>query len=128
EPAQAGSCCVRRSTRPVSTSNFQPPTSNFQSPTPKALPIPNSQPCWAHGGEPAWKLVVGSALEVGSWKLGVGRDADTLATHMAGSYTANDIPVLEGLEPVRKRPGMYIGGVGRDGLHHLAWEILDNAI
>jgi DNA gyrase subunit B len=47
---------------------------------------------------------------------------------MAGSYTAKDITVLEGLEPVRKRPGMYIGGVGRDGLHHLAWEILDNAI
>jgi DNA gyrase subunit B len=44
------------------------------------------------------------------------------------TYTAKDITVLEGLEPVRKRPGMYIGGVGRDGLHHLAWEILDNAI
>ena len=47
---------------------------------------------------------------------------------MAGSYTAKDITVLEGLEPVRKRPGMYIGGVGTAGLHHLAWEILDNAI
>jgi DNA gyrase subunit B len=44
------------------------------------------------------------------------------------SYTAKDITVLEGLEPVRKRPGMYIGGVGVAGLHHLAWEILDNAI
>src|SRR5687767_814578 len=44
------------------------------------------------------------------------------------NYTAKDITVLEGLEPVRKRPGMYIGGVGRDGLHHLAWEVLDNAI
>ena len=47
---------------------------------------------------------------------------------MAASYTAKDITVLEGLEPVRKRPGMYIGGVGTAGLHHLAWEILDNAI
>ena len=47
---------------------------------------------------------------------------------MAASYTAKDITVLEGLEPVRKRPGMYIGGVGTQGLHHLAWEILDNAI
>ncbi|MBA3271611.1 MAG: DNA topoisomerase IV subunit B, partial [Acidobacteria bacterium] len=47
---------------------------------------------------------------------------------MPSNYTANDITVLEGLEPVRKRPGMYIGGVGAAGLHHLVWEILDNAI
>ena len=44
------------------------------------------------------------------------------------SYTAKDIQVLEGLEPVRKRPGMNIGGVGSSGLHHLVWEILDNSI
>jgi len=47
---------------------------------------------------------------------------------MATTYTAKDITVLEGLEPVRKRPGMYIGGVGSAGLHHLVWEILDNSI
>ncbi len=47
---------------------------------------------------------------------------------MPPSYTAKDITVLEGLEPVRRRPGMYIGGVGSPGLHHLAWEVLDNAI
>jgi DNA gyrase subunit B/topoisomerase-4 subunit B len=44
------------------------------------------------------------------------------------TYTAKDITVLEGLEPVRRRPGMYIGGVGSAGLHHLVWEILDNAV
>ena len=47
---------------------------------------------------------------------------------MASTYTAKDITVLEGLEPVRKRPGMYIGGVGSTGLHHLVWETLDNSI
>ena len=47
---------------------------------------------------------------------------------MATTYTAKDITVLEGLDPVRKRPGMYIGGVGSAGLHHLVWEIVDNAV
>ncbi|HEY3911404.1 MAG TPA: DNA topoisomerase IV subunit B, partial [Stellaceae bacterium] len=46
----------------------------------------------------------------------------------AGSYSAKDIEVLEGLEPVRRRPGMYIGGTDERGLHHLAAEVLDNAM
>ncbi len=44
------------------------------------------------------------------------------------SYTAKDIQVLEGLEPVRKRPGMYIGSTGVEGLHHLIWEVFDNSL
>lgn len=44
------------------------------------------------------------------------------------SYQAKDIYVLEGLEPVRRRPGMYIGSTGPDGLHHLIWEVVDNSL
>ncbi|RMH35803.1 MAG: type IIA DNA topoisomerase subunit B [Nitrospirae bacterium] len=46
----------------------------------------------------------------------------------ANTYDASDILVLEGIEPVRRRPAMYIGGTDKAGLHHLVWEILDNAI
>ncbi len=46
----------------------------------------------------------------------------------AGDYGAKDIQVLEGLDPVRKRPGMYIGSTGLAGLHHLIWEVVDNSV
>jgi DNA gyrase subunit B len=49
-------------------------------------------------------------------------------TQLQSDYGAKDIQVLEGLDPVRKRPGMYIGSTGLAGLHHLVWEVVDNSV
>ena len=55
-------------------------------------------------------------------------ELETQATQVEHSYTADDIQVLEGLEAVRLRPGMYIGSTSVRGLHHLVWEIVDNGM
>src|SRR5471032_1659553 len=58
----------------------------------------------------------------------VKRRAEGRATAHTGSYSAADIEVLEGLEPVRRRPGMYIGGTDTNALHHLFAEVIDNSM
>src|ERR1700746_3576979 len=60
--------------------------------------------------------------------VGKGRDVRRPASTAESGYTARDIEVLEGLEPVRRRPGMYIGGTDEKALHHLFAEVIDNAM
>mmetsp|Transcript_17144 Transcript_17144/g.47848 ORF Transcript_17144/g.47848 Transcript_17144/m.47848 type:complete len:786 (+) Transcript_17144:95-2452(+) len=69
-----------------------------------------------------------SAAQRGAVRTFAAAPATDEARQATDAYGAGQIQVLEGLEPVRKRPGMYIGSTGQRGLHHLVWEIVDNAI
>jgi DNA gyrase subunit B len=99
---------TRATTKRPSAANAK--TSSTRAPAAKSAPSP----------------AVGAAR--GASSRGDGQRRSLPAKKKSGGYTAKDITVLKGLEPVRERPGMYIGSTGPSGLHHLVYEVVDNSV
>jgi DNA gyrase subunit B len=74
------------------------------------------------------KKITKKVVKKSSDKQAVKKSISSKKKNASADYMAEDITVLEGLEPVKKRPGMYIGSTGAEGLHHMLWEVVDNGI